>query len=413
MKILIIGGGGREHVLAWKIAQSASVTKLYCAPGNPGIAPLAELVSIAVDDIDALMQFVAEKSIDLTVVGPELPLSLGIVDRFEAKGFKIFGPSQAASQIESSKVFSKQLMQKFAVPTASAEVVSLEEAYRRVPSLSLPVVLKVDGLAAGKGVVIVHTQEEATFGLNFLKQMGSASSQIVIEQFLEGTEVSFFVVTDGEIAIPLGSGQDHKAVFDGNRGPNTGGMGVVSPSPKMTPSLSAEVMAKVITPTLRGMREEGMPYRGILYAGLILPADSGPSVLEFNIRWGDPEAQALLPRLMTDWVVVMMAALEGRLDQVKIDWEEGGSVCVVLASGGYPGAYPKGKVISGLEDDYADAMIFHAGTGRKGDEWVTQGGRVLGITGVGPNVSIARRHAYQAVDQISFPDMHYRSDIGL
>ncbi len=412
MKILIIGGGGREHVLAWKIAQSASVTKLYCAPGNPGIAPLAELVPIVVDDIDALLLFVSEHAIDLTVVGPELPLSLGIVDRFLEKGFKIFGSTKAASQIESSKVFSKQLMQKYGVPTASAELVSLEEAYSRVSSLSLPVVLKVDGLAAGKGVVIVRTQEEAIAGLDFLKKMGTASAQIVIEEFLEGTEISFFVVTDGEMAIPLGSAQDHKAVFDGNRGPNTGGMGVVSPSPGMTPALSAEVMSKVIEPTLRGMREEGMPYTGILYAGLILTQE-GISVLEFNARWGDPEAQALLPRLKTDWLEVMTAALEGRLNQVRIDWDAGSSVCVVLASGGYPGAYKKGEIISGLENDYAEAMIFHAGTGRQEDEWVTQGGRVLGITGVGPSLEIARRHAYKRVAQISFSGMHYRSDIGL
>lgn len=412
MKILIIGGGGREHALAWKISQSPSVTKLYCAPGNPGIASLAELVPIAVNDVEALLLFVAEHSIDLTVVGPELPLTLGIVDRFEEKGFKIFGPNRAASQIESSKVFSKKLMQKYAVPTASAELVSLEEAYRRVPSLNLPVVLKIDGLAAGKGVVIVRTQEEAIAGLDFLRQMGTDSSQIVIEQFLEGTEVSFFVVTDGETAIPLGSGQDHKAVFEGNHGPNTGGMGVVSPSPRMTPALETEVMSKVIEPTLRGMREEGMPYKGILYAGLIM-TEEGISVLEFNARWGDPEAQALLPRLKTDWLEVMTAALEGRLEQIQIDWEGGGSVCVVLASGGYPGAYEKGKVISGLENNYADAMIFHAGTGRKGDAWLTQGGRVLGLTGIGSNVELARRHAYRVVDQISFSGMHYRRDIGL
>jgi len=412
MKILIIGGGGREHVLAWKINQSNSVTKLYCAPGNPGIAPLAELVPIAVDDINSLLQFVADNHIDLTVVGPELPLSLGIVDRFLEQGFKIFGSTQAASQIESSKVFSKQLMQKYGIPTASAEVVSLEEAYQRVPSLTLPVVLKVDGLAAGKGVVIVKSQEEAIAGLDFLKQMGTASAQIVIEEFLEGTEISFFVVTDGTTAIPLGSGQDHKAVFDGNLGPNTGGMGVVSPSPKMTPALSAEVMSKVIEPTLRGMREEGIPYTGILYAGLIL-TEEGISVLEFNARWGDPEAQALLPRLKTDWLEVMMASLEGRLDQVSIDWEAGRSVCVVLASGGYPGAYKKGEIISGLENDSANSLIFHAGTGRNGDEWVTQGGRVLGVTGLGATVEIARLHAYQTADQISFSGMHSRSDIGL
>ncbi len=411
MKVLVIGGGGREHALVWKIAQSPSVTKLYCAPGNPGIAAHAALVPIPVDDIEGLRKFVDQQKIDLTVVGPELPLSLGIVDRFEEKGLKIFGPSRAAAQIESSKVFSKQLMQKYGVPTAKADVVSLNEAYRRVSLMDLPIVLKVDGLAAGKGVVIAHNEKEAREGLDFLGAMGDAATQIVIEQFLEGVEASFFVVTDGAHAILVGTARDHKTVFNGNKGPNTGGMGVVSPSPQMTSALEKEVMSQVIHPALRGMAEEGMPYKGVLYAGLIL-TEEGFSVLEFNARWGDPEAQALLPRLKTDWVDVMLASIEGRLDQVKIDWAGEGSVCVVLASGGYPGSYRKGEPISGLDGDFGDTFVFHAGTDRREEKWVTHGGRVLGLTAVRPTLSEACQQVYKAIEKISFPGMHYRTDIG-
>ncbi|MFQ5597652.1 MAG: phosphoribosylamine--glycine ligase [Nitrospiria bacterium] len=410
MRILVIGSGGREHALVWKIAQSPSVTKLYCAPGNPGMAALSDLASIPVDDIDGLLRFVGEQGIDLTVVGPELPLSLGIVDRFEEKGLKIFGPSRAAAQIESSKVFSKRLMEKYGVPTARAEVVGIEDAYGRVTAMDLPVVLKVDGLAAGKGVVIAHTEKEVEEGLDFLRSIGDAATEMIIEQFLEGVEASFFVVTDGVHAIPVGTAQDHKAVFNGNRGPNTGGMGVVSPSPRMTPALEAEIMSKVIEPTLSGMAKEGMPYKGMLYAGLML-TDRGVYVLEYNARWGDPEAQALLPRLKTDWVDTMLASIEGRLDSVQIDWEGGGSVCVVLASGGYPGPYKKGEPISGLDGDFSDSLVFHAGTKRPEGQWQTSGGRVLGVTAVQPTVSEARQQAYQTIAQISFPGMHFRTDI--
>ncbi len=411
MKVLVVGSGGREHALVWKIAQSPSVKKLYCAPGNPGMASLATLVPIPVDNIEGLLQFAESEAIDLTVVGPEIPLSMGIVDRFEEKGLRIFGPSKSASQIESSKIFSKRLMLKYGVPTASAEVVTRGEAYRRIRSMDYPVVLKVDGLAAGKGVVIARDEQEAAAGLNLIKEMGDASSDIIIEQFLEGVEASFFVVTDGVHAVPMGTAQDHKAVNNGNTGPNTGGMGVVSPSPQMTPALEAEIMSKVIEPTLRGMAKDGMPYKGVLYAGLIL-SDQGMSVLEFNARWGDPEVQALLPRLKTDWVDVMLASIEGRLNQVSIDWAGGSSVCVVLASGGYPGAYQKGEKISGLDGDFGDTLVFHAGTAQQGAEYLTQGGRVLGITAVGETVSLSRQQAYSAVKKISFPGMHYRSDIG-
>lgn len=412
MKILVIGSGGREHALVWKIAQSPRVRELYCAPGNPGIETLANTVPIAVDEIEKLSAFAKEKQIDLTVVGPERPLSLGIVDRFEAEGLRIFGPRRAAAEIETSKVVSKTLMQKYQIPTADAEVVTLDQACGMVPHLPLPIVLKVEGLAAGKGVVIARDQKEAKEGLDGFRAMGEAARRIILERFLEGVEATFFVVTDGTVALPLASAQDHKQVFDGDRGPNTGGMGAISPTPRITPKIESMVMERIITPILRGLALEGRPYRGVLYAGLMLTS-SGPHVLEFNARWGDPEAQAVLPRLKSDWVDIMEAALDRRLDQIRLEWREESSVCVVLASEGYPGAYRKGAGISGLDRiDLPDTIVFHAGSGRRGKEWVTQGGRVLGVTSLGKTVSEARRRAYQAVDRISFPGMHYRKDIG-
>lgn len=412
MKVLVIGAGGREHALVWKIAQSPRVRALYCAPGNPGMEPLAKTVPIAVDDIEKLLAFAKEKGIDLTVVGPELPLSLGIVDRFESAGLRIFGPHRAAAEIETSKVVSKTLMQRYQIPTAEAEVVTWEEAYRRVATLKMPAVLKVEGLAAGKGVVIAHDSKEAKEGLDGFQSMGEAAKRIIIEQFLEGVEATFFVITDGVRAFPLASAQDHKRVYDGDQGPNTGGMGAISPTPRITPQLEAQIMDRIIYPTLQGLAAEGRPYRGVLYTGLMLTA-SGPHVLEFNARWGDPETQAVLPRLETDWVDVMEAALDHRLDQLQMRWREESSVCVVLASEGYPGPYRKGEVISGLDRiNLPDTIVFHAGTARRGEEWITQGGRVLGVTALGKTVSDARRRAYEAVGRISFQGMHYRRDIG-
>ncbi|MFQ5779921.1 MAG: phosphoribosylamine--glycine ligase [Nitrospiria bacterium] len=412
MKILVVGGGGREHALVWKIAQSPGVTHLFCSPGNAGMAPLAELVAIEADDVEQLLRFAKERRIDLTVVGPELPLSLGIVDRFESEGLRIFGPHRAAAELETSKVFSKALMRKYKIPTAEAEVVSFEEAFQRVPSLPMPVVLKVEGLAAGKGVVVATDRKEAKEGLEAFRAMGSAASRIILEEYLEGAEVSFFVVTDGRMALPLASSHDHKRVFDADRGPNTGGMGAVSPTPRLAPSVEAEIMSRIIYPTLRGLSSEGSPYRGVLYAGLMLTPE-GAKVLEFNARWGDPEAQAILPRLNTDWVEVMEATLDHRLDQIQLDWKEAASVCVVLASEGYPGPYRKGETISGLENaDLHDVLLFHAGTERRGEAWVTRGGRVLGVTALGDNLSEGRRTVYQTIGKISFPGMHYRADIG-
>ncbi len=412
MKILVVGGGGREHVLVWKIAQSPRVTHLFCAPGNAGMASLAESVDIKADDVEGLLRFAKEKEIDLTVVGPELPLSLGIVDRFEAAGRRIFGPHRAASEIETSKVFSKSLMEKYGIPSPAARVVSIEEAIQRVPTLPMPIVLKVEGLAAGKGVVVAKTPQEAMEGLERFKAMGPAASQIILEEYIEGLEISFFVVTDGTIALPLASSHDHKQVFDGGHGPNTGGMGAVSPTPRLSAEIESEIMSKVIAPTLQGLASEGTPYQGVLYAGLMLSAE-GISVLEFNARWGDPEAQAILPRLKTDWVEVMEATLDHRLDRIKLEWKEAAATCVVLASEGYPGSYRKGDNISGLDNaDLPDVFIFHAGTERQGDRWVTRGGRVLGVTALGASLAESRHKAYQAIGRISFPGMHFRSDIG-
>lgn len=412
MNVLVVGGGGREHALVWKIAQSPRVRKLYCAPGNPGIAAHAELVQIAVDEIEKLLAFAKEKRIDLTVVGPELPLSHGIVDRFEAQGLRIFGPHRAAAEIETSKVVSKNLMQKYGIPTAEAEVVTLNQAYDRIASVPMPIVLKVEGLAAGKGVVIARDAKEAKEGLDGFRAMGDAARRIILERYLEGVEATFFVITDGVRALPLASAQDHKRVFDGDRGPNTGGMGAISPTPRITPAVEAEVMEKIIHPTLRGLAAEGRPYRGVLYAGLML-TKSGPKVLEFNARWGDPETQAVLPRLKTDWVGVMEAALDRRLDALRLEWRPESSVCVVLASEGYPGTYRRGEVIAGLDEiDQPDVIVFHAGTARRDDAWITQGGRVLGVTALGKTVLEAGQRAYQTIDRISFPGMHYRRDIG-
>jgi phosphoribosylamine--glycine ligase len=376
------------------------------------MAPLAELVPIAVDDIDGFLRFVREKQIDLTVVGPELPLSLGIVDRFEAEGHRIFGPHRGAAEIETSKVFSKALMQKYGVPTPAAEIVSLEEAYQKISSIELPIVLKAEGLAAGKGVVIATNLTEAKEALDAFRSLGKAASRIILEQYLEGVEATFFILTDGKSVVPLAFAQDHKRVFDADLGPNTGGMGAISPTPRITPSMEREVMSRIIHPVLEGLASEGKPYVGVLYAGLML-TPAGPYVLEFNARWGDPEAQAVLPRLKTDWVDVMEATLEHRLIGLGIEWKDEVSVCVVLTSEGYPGPYRKGAVITGLERAGSErVLVFHAGTERKGEQWVTQGGRVLGVTALGKDYSEARRLAYQAVGRISFPGMHFRKDIG-
>ncbi|BBA69148.1 phosphoribosylamine--glycine ligase [Geobacter sulfurreducens] len=417
MKVLVIGGGGREHALVWKIAQSPLVSKVYCAPGNPGIGLIAENVSLAVDDLDGLAAFATEQSIDLTVVGPELPLSLGIVDRFEEKGLLIFGARRNAAIIEASKAFSKDLMKKYQVPTAAYDVFTeVEPAVAFIDRVGVPIVVKADGLAAGKGVIIAHTREEAVGAVTDMlsgNAFGDAGSRVVIEEFLTGEEASFLAFTDGKNIIPLASAQDHKAVFDGDTGPNTGGMGAYSPAPVVTPAIHDKVMAEVMRRTVDGMAAEGRPYRGVLYAGLMINGDQ-VKTLEFNARFGDPECQPLLMRMKSDIVPVLLAVARGDLSGIELEWHDMAAVCVVMASGGYPADYRKGDEIRGLEDAarMEDLFVFHAGTSRKDGRIVTSGGRVLGVTALGATVGEAIDRAYRGVAAISWDGVHYRKDIG-
>lgn len=417
MKVLVIGGGGREHALVWKIAQSPLVDKLFCAPGNPGTAQLAENIAIGVDQLDKLLAFAYENKIDLTVVGPEQPLSLGIVDLFEAHGLKVFGPSQKAAFIEGSKAFSKDLMQKYNVPTAAYGVFTDQiEAEAFIKSTGAPIVVKADGLAAGKGVIIARTCEEAVAAVRDMlsgNAFGSAGARVVIEEFLTGEEASFLVITDGKNIIPLASAQDHKAIFDGDLGPNTGGMGAYSPAPVVTPDIHEKAMQQVIRPTVDGMAAEGRPYRGVLYAGLMVK-DGQVKTLEFNARFGDPECQPLLMRMKSDIVPVLMAVAGGDLGELAIEWHDKAAVCVVMAAEGYPGDYRKGDTIDGLDDAarIEDVYVFHAGTTHRNGGCVTNGGRVLGVTALGDSVQDAITTAYRAVDRISWKGVQFRKDIG-
>jgi phosphoribosylamine--glycine ligase len=417
MKVLVIGGGGREHALVWKIAQSPLVKKIYCAPGNPGTAQLAENIAIGADQLDKLLAFAYENKIDLTVVGPEQPLSLGIVDLFESHGLKVFGPSQKAAFIEGSKAFSKDLMHKYNVPTAAYGVFTDQtEAEDFINRTGAPIVVKADGLAAGKGVIIAQTCEEAVAAVRDMlsgNAFGSAGSRVVIEEFLTGEEASFLVITDGKKIIPLASAQDHKAVFDGDLGPNTGGMGAYSPAPVVTPDIHEQAMRLVIQPTVDGMAAEGRPYRGVLYAGLMIK-DGQVKTLEFNARFGDPECQPLLMRMKSDIVPILMAVAAGDLGTISIEWHDKASVCVVMAAEGYPGEYRKAAVIDGLADAASidDVYVFHAGTTLKEGRCVTNGGRVLGVTALGDSVQQAIGTAYTAVNCISWKGVQFRSDIG-
>ena len=417
MKILVIGGGGREHALVWKIAQSPLVSKLYCAPGNPGTADLAENLPIAADQLDKLLEFAYENKIDLTVVGPEQPLSLGITDLFESHGLKVFGPSQKAAFIEGSKAFSKDLMKKHNVPTAAYGVFSDQtEAEAFINQTGAPIVVKADGLAAGKGVIIAQSCQEAIDAVRDMlsgNAFGSAGSRVVIEEFLTGEEASFLVITDGKNVLPLASAQDHKAIFDGDQGPNTGGMGAYSPAPVVTSAIHEKAMQLVIRPTVDGMAAEGRPYRGVLYAGLMVK-DGEVKTLEFNARFGDPECQPLLMRMRSDIVPVLMAVANSDLADTSIEWHDQAAVCVVMASEGYPGDYRKGDAISGLEQaaQLEDLYVFHAGTASKDGTCVTNGGRVLGVTARGATVKEAIAGAYRGVKCISWPGVQYRSDIG-
>ena len=418
MKVLIIGGGGREHALAWKIAQSPQVGKLYCAPGNGGIAALAECVPIKAMDIDGVVRFAADKQIDMVVVAPDDPLAAGMVDALEEAGIRAFGPRKNAALIESSKAFSKNLMKKYSIPTAGYEVFDdAEAAIEYLRRTRYPTVVKADGLALGKGVVIAQDFEEACRAVHEMmsdKLFGSAGDTIVIEEFMTGPEVSILAFTDGKTVVPMVSSQDHKRALDNDGGLNTGGMGTFSPSRLYDEKLNAYCMENIFLPTIRAMNSENRKFKGVLYFGLMLAAD-GPKVLEYNARFGDPETQVVLPRLKTDLVEIMNAIIDEKLDSVKIEWDDHAAVCVILASGGYPGKYRTGLEITGIGEAEKDpaVMVFHAGTSLEAGRYLTAGGRVLGVTAVADTLDNAREKAYGAVAGISFPDMHYRKDIGI
>jgi len=417
MKILVVGGGGREHAIVWKISQSPKVKKIYCAPGNAGIEQLAECVPIDPLDINSLLSLVKKEEIDLTVVGPEAPLVQGIVDTFEWEGFRIFGPCKEAAMMEGSKVFAKNFMKEHGIPTAPFKVFDNPSDAKKyiLESQDECFVVKADGLAAGKGVVVASSKEEALNAVSDImekKVFGTAGEKIVIEERLYGEEVSILSFVDGETIIPMVSSQDHKAVFDGDKGPNTGGMGAYSPAPVYTDDIHKKVLENILKPTVKGLKEKGIEYKGVLYAGLMI-TNEGPMVLEFNVRFGDPEAQPVLFRLNTDLVDVINAVIDKKLNEIQLCWSEHPSVCVVLASKGYPGKYEKGKVIMGLENNYGDdVFIFHAGTKRADGKIVTSGGRVLGITAMGENLREALDNAYSCIGKVRFENMHYRRDIG-
>jgi phosphoribosylamine--glycine ligase len=414
MNILLLGSGGREHALAWKLAQSPSLTKLYAAPGNPGIAQEAELVALDATDHAAVIAFCAERDIGLVVIGPEAPLVDGLSDSLRAAGVPVFGPSQAAAQIEGSKGFTKDLCQRAGIPTAGyVRTSSLEEARAALARFAAPYVLKADGLAAGKGVVIAAALAEAeeTLADMFGGQFGAAGAEVVIEEFMEGEEASFFALTDGTTIVPFGSAQDHKRVGDGDTGPNTGGMGAYSPAPVLTPELQARVLAEIIEPTVRTMRAEGNPYQGVLFAGLMLTSQ-GPKLIEYNARFGDPECQVLMMRLQSDLVPILLACATGSLEGVEIALADATALTVVMAAKGYPGTPEKGGAID-LRDAEADgAKVFHAGTAQKDGALVANGGRVLNVTAAGASVTEAQARAYAAVDKIAFPSGFCRRDIG-
>jgi len=417
MKVLVIGGGGREHALVWKIAQSPLVKQIFCAPGNPGTAQLATNLPIKVEEIDKLLGFAKAEGIDLAVVGPELPLSLGIVDLFREYGVKIFGPSRAAARIEASKAFSKDLMHKYAIPTAAYGVfteIPAAEAFIR--KTGAPIVVKADGLAAGKGVIIAQTEAEAIAAVQDMlsgNAFGDAGSRVVVEEFLTGEEASFLAITDGKFVIPLASAQDHKAIFDGDQGPNTGGMGAYSPAPVVTSEVHQKAMEQVVQRAVDGMAAEGCAYQGIVYAGLMVK-DGEVKTLEFNARFGDPECQPLLMRMKSDLVPLLLAVAEGDLSGHGIEWHDQAAICVVMAAEGYPGDYPKGDTITGIEaaEQLADVTVFHAGTAEKDGRIVTAGGRVLGVTALGNTVAAAIERAYQGVEKISWRGVQFRRDIG-
>jgi phosphoribosylamine--glycine ligase len=417
MKVLVIGGGGREHALAWKIAQSPLVEKVYCAPGNAGTDQVAENVAIPADDLSSLLKFALQNDIGLTVVGPEQPLAMGIVDRFNQNGLRIFGPNAEAAQLEGSKAFSKDMMRLCGIPTSDYQIFdSRHEALEFVKDMTEPLVVKADGLAAGKGVVVCVDGEAAVKAIEWLMELeacGDAGKRLVIEKFLQGQEVSVLAFSDGKSVLLMESAQDHKAVFDGDHGPNTGGMGAFSPASFLTEKLRQQVEEEIMLPTIREMAKGGRPFKGILYAGLML-TDQGPMVLEFNARFGDPETQPLMMRMENDIVPVFEACIDGTLDQVTLTWKKQSAVCVAMAAEGYPGSYKKGLPITGLEQAAVlpGVVVFHAGTKLCGNDVVTNGGRVLGVTALAEDTPTAIDLAYQAVDRIKWDGVHYRKDIG-
>jgi phosphoribosylamine--glycine ligase len=414
MKVLVIGSGGREHAIVWKLAQSPRVTHLFCAPGNAGIEALAMCAPVAVEDLAGLQQFVISEQIDLTVVGPEAPLALGIVDAFRKAKLKIFGPTRTAAQVESSKAFSKDLMGRYRIPTPAAQSFdALQPALDYLNRHALPIVVKADGLAQGKGVVVAMTYEEARQTVvSMLEQgtFGQAGRRVLIEEFLDGEEATVMAFTDGKTIVPMIAAQDHKRVGDGDQGANTGGMGAYAPAPIVTPELVQRVMKDVFHPAVEGLSRMGSPYQGVLYAGLMIVRGK-PYVLEFNARFGDPETQVVLPLLQTDLLDVFEAVVEHRLDQLAVKWHAQSAVCVVMTSKGYPGRYESGSTIQALNTPTPEALVFHAGTKHQDGKIVTAGGRVLSITGIGPDLATARERAYDTVNKIRFDGCHFRTDI--
>ena len=419
MKVLIVGGGGREHTIAWKLAQSPLVDELYAAPGNGGIAKIAKCVPISATDIDGIVKFATENSIDLTFVAPDDPLVLGMVDALEAKGLKAFGPRKNAAIIEGSKVFSKELMKKYKIPTAEYEVfTNSTEAIEYIKDKTCPIVIKAEGLALGKGVIIAQTHDEAKKAICDMmdnKQFGDAGNRIVIEEFLSGPEISVLAFTDGKTIKPMVSAQDHKRAYDGDKGLNTGGMGTFSPSRIYTPELADICMNEVFVPTMEAMNIEGRTFQGVLYFGLML-TQNGIRVIEYNCRFGDPETQVVLPRLKTDFAKILLAIVDEKLDEIDIEWYDNAAVCVVMASGGYPQKYEKGYKITGIDEACKEdnITVFHAGTKiDDAGDFITSGGRVIGVTAASDNLDAAIKDAYNAVAKINFKDAHYRKDIGI
>lgn len=415
MRVLVVGGGGREHALVWKISQSPKVKKIFCAPGNAGTAALAENVDIAADQIEALADFAERESVDLCVVGPEQALTLGIVDLFRERGLRVFGPTAQAARLEGSKVFSKDLMRNNSVPTADYKVFDDPALARAYLQNKDRIIVKADGLTAGKGAYVCRTREEALIAVEDImekKVYGSAGDRVVIEEFLDGREVSYLAFTDGKTIVPLEPAQDHKAAYDGDEGPNTGGMGAYSPAPLLTPELQERVMAEIMYPMVEAMARAGCLYQGVLYAGLMIDS-SGPKVLEFNARFGDPETQPLMMRMKSDLIPILDACIDGRLKRQSIQWSDESAVCVVMAAEGYPGKYAKGKEISGLEEAgrQSGVVVFHAGTSLADGKVLTNGGRVLGVTALDDDLPAAIKRAYEAVGKIKWEGFHYRKDI--